>query len=110
MYARVTPIRFPPEIKTEVIGAARGLVPVLQGQQGYKGLNVLTDARTGEGIIISYWQTEADAEASEASSSSIGQMSMMSSFLHERLTHKPPSKRKPPAPFHPGATPCAACE
>ncbi len=88
MYARVTPIRFPPALRTEVVGVAQGLVSVLQQQRGYNGLNVLTDAEEGEGLIISYWETEADAEASEASSSYIGQMSMMSSFLSERLTPK----------------------
>ena len=88
MYARVTPIRFPPALRTEVVAVAQGLVSVLQQQRGYNGLNVLTDAEEGEGLIISYWETEADAEASEASFSYIGQMSMMSSFLSERLISK----------------------
>ena len=88
MYARVTRIRFPPSMRAEVVGIAQGLVPVLREQQGYEGLNLLTDAGAGEGLIISYWETQADAEASEASSSYIGQMSMMSSFLSERLTPK----------------------
>ncbi len=88
MYARVTHIRFPPSMRAEVVGVAQGLAPVLRKQQGYEGLNVFTDAGTGEGLIISYWDTQADAEASEASSSYIGQMSMMSSFLSERLTPK----------------------
>jgi hypothetical protein len=88
MYARVTPIRFPPALRPEVVGVAQGLVSVLQQQRGYNGLNVLTDAEEGEGLIISYWETEADAEDSEASFSYIGQMSMMSSFLSERLISK----------------------
>ena len=71
MYARVTPIRFPPSVRTEVIGAAQGLVRVLREHQGFKNLDVLTDAEAGEGLIISYWETEADAEASEANSSYI---------------------------------------
>ena len=88
MYARVTPIRFPPSMRTEVVGVAQGLVAVLRGHRGYKNVDVLTDAEAGEGLIISYWETEADAEASEANPSYIGQMSMMSSFLSERLTPK----------------------
>jgi heme-degrading monooxygenase HmoA len=86
MYARVTPIRFPPSLGKEVVGAAEGLAPVLREQQGYKGLNVLTDAVSGEGLIVTYWETEADVEASEATPSYVAQMSMMSSFLRERLT------------------------
>ena len=88
MYARVTNIRFSPNMKAEVVGAAQGLVPILKEQQGFKGLDVLTDVSVGEGIIFSLWETEADAEASEAGSSYIGQMSMMSSFLYESLVPK----------------------
>lgn len=88
MYARVTRIRFPPSMRAEVVGVAQGLVPVLAEQQGYEGLNVLTDAIAGEGLIISCWETEGDAEASEASSSYIGKMSMMSSYLQKPLASK----------------------
>jgi heme-degrading monooxygenase HmoA len=88
MYARLTPIRFPPSMRTEVVSVAQGLVPIVREHQGYKGLDVLTDAVAGEGLIIAYWETEADAGASEASPSYIGQMSRMSSFLQERLTPK----------------------
>jgi heme-degrading monooxygenase HmoA len=85
VYARMTNIRFAPKMRAEVASVARGLAPILKQQQGFKGLQVLTNANVGEGIIVSLWETEADAAASEAGSSYIGQMSMMSSFLYERL-------------------------
>ena len=90
MYARVTSIRFPPGMRTEVVGVAQGLVPLLSQQRGFNGLRVLTDPSVGEGLIISFWETEADAQASETNSSYIGQMSMMSSFLYglERRTYE----------------------
>jgi heme-degrading monooxygenase HmoA len=88
MYARVTNIRFPPEMKAEVSSVVQGLAPILRRQRGFEGLQVLTDPSTGEGIIVTMWETEADAETSEATSSYIGQMSMMSSFLHEPLVPK----------------------
>ena len=88
MYARVATIRFPSDMRTEVVRVARGLMPVLREQRGFSGLQVLTDPNTGEGIIISLWETEDAAKASEASSSYIGQMSMMSSFLYGPLTPK----------------------
>jgi heme-degrading monooxygenase HmoA len=88
MYARVTNIRFPPEMRVELTRVARGLGPILKRQRGFKGFQVLTDPDTGEGIIVSFWGKQADAEASEAGSSYIGQMSMMSSFLHEPLVPK----------------------
>jgi len=85
MVARVTNIRFSPDMGAEVVAVAQGLAPVLKERRGFSGLQVLTDRDAGRGIIISFWETEADAEASEASSSYIGQMSMMSSFLSKRL-------------------------
>ncbi len=88
MYARITNIRFPPGMRAEVVRVAQGLAPILKDQRGFNGLNVLTDPGTGEGVIVSFWETEADAEASEVSPSYIGQMSMMSSFLYEPLTPK----------------------
>jgi heme-degrading monooxygenase HmoA len=88
MYARVTNLRFPPGLRREVIGVAEGLAPVLRRQRGFNGFQALMDPPTGEGMIVSWWETEADAEASEASSSYKGQMSMMSSFLYERLAPK----------------------
>jgi heme-degrading monooxygenase HmoA len=88
MYARVTNIRFPPEMKAEVSSVVQGLAPILRRQRGFEGLQVLIDSNAGEGIILILWETEADAETSEATSSYIGQMSMMSSFLHEPLVPK----------------------
>ena len=88
MYARVTNIRFPPDMKAEVSRVAQGLAPILKQQRGFNGFQVLTDPNAGEGIIVSFWDTEADAETSEATSSYIGQMSMMSSFLYESLVPK----------------------
>src|ERR671910_1552410 len=66
MYARVTNIRFPPEMKAEVSSVVQGLAPILRRQGGFEGLQVLTDPSTGEGIILTLWETEADAETSEA--------------------------------------------
>ena len=89
MVARVTNIRFSPGMEAEVVAVAKGLAHVLKEQRGFSGLQVLTDQDVGKGIIVSFWETEADAEASEASSSYIGQMSMMSSFLYEPLAPRP---------------------
>lgn len=85
MYARVTNIRFSPNMKAEVLAVAQGLAPILKSQGGFEGLQVLIDPDEGEGIIVSMWETEADAEAGEASPSYINQMSRMSSFLYAAL-------------------------
>ena len=87
-YARVTNIRFSPNMKAEVVAVAQGLGPILRNQGGFERLQVLIDPNEGGGIIVSIWETEADAKASEANSAYIGQMSRMSSFLYGRLTPK----------------------
>ena len=83
MYAKVTNITFPSGMRAEVVRVAQGLAPILRGQRGFEGLQVLMHPNASEGIIVLLWETEADAEASEASPSYIGQMSMMSSFLYD---------------------------
>ncbi len=89
MYARVTNIRFSPNLKAEVVRVAQGFTPILKERQGFEGLLVLTDPEdTGMGTIVSLWQTEADAEASESDASYINQMSMLSSYLYEHLVSK----------------------
>ena len=88
MYARKTDIRFPPSLRAEVAGTVRGLAPILRVGRGYRGLDVLTDPEAGTGMIVSFWETENDARASEGSPSYIAQMSMMSSFLYEALVPK----------------------
>jgi quinol monooxygenase YgiN len=88
VYARVTNIRFPPEMRAEVVRVFRGLMPVLREQRGFNGLQVLTDPSAGEGIFISLWETEDAAKTSEGVSAYIGQVSMLSSFLYGPLTPK----------------------
>jgi heme-degrading monooxygenase HmoA len=88
MYARVVNIRFPPDMRAEVVDVALGVTPILRERRNFIGLQVMTNPNAGEGVMVSFWETEADAEASEASPSYIGQMSMMSSFLCERLVPK----------------------
>jgi heme-degrading monooxygenase HmoA len=85
VHARVANIRFPSGVRDEVVRVGSGLTAILRSQRGFKGLQVLTHPEAGEGMIVSLWETESDAEASEATPSYIGQMSMMSSFLYEPL-------------------------
>lgn len=43
------------------------LVPVAKQQKGYQGLYLLTDRNTGKTMSITFWETEADMMANEAS-------------------------------------------
>ena len=88
MYARVVNLRFPSEMRDEVVRVGRGLTPVLREQRGFEGLQILTNSEAGEGIIVSFWETEEAAKTSEVDPSYIGQMSLMSSFLYGALSPK----------------------
>ena len=88
VYARKTDIRFPPGLRADVAGAVRGLAPIMKAGRGYQGLDVLTDPEAGAGIIVSFWETEADARAAEGSPSYIARMSAMSSFLYGAVVPK----------------------
>ena len=54
MYARVVNLRFPSEMRDEVVRVGRGLAPVLRERRGFEGLQLLTDSEAGEGIIVSF--------------------------------------------------------
>jgi hypothetical protein len=89
VYARVVNLRFPPEMRDEVVRVGRGLTPVLREQRGFGGLQILTASEAaGEGMIISFWDTEDAAKTIEVDPSYIGQMSLMSSFLYGPLSPK----------------------
>jgi heme-degrading monooxygenase HmoA len=86
VHARVVDLRFPPRMRDEVVRVSRGLAPVLKERRGFGGLQVLTDPGAGEGIIISFWETEVAAREGEADPSYIGRISLMSSFLYGPLS------------------------
>ena len=68
MYARVSIGQMPPAKADEGVGIYRdSVLPAAKQQKGFKGLYVLTDRKTGKGLTIALWETEADMTASETS-------------------------------------------
>jgi len=68
MYARVSITQVQPGKTDEGIRIHReSVVPACKQQKGFKGLYVLGDRKTGKGLTISLWETEADMTAGEAS-------------------------------------------
>ena len=64
MYARLSHFRWPAANTAEGIRVARELIlPAFRQAPGFRGLDVLVDRETGEGVGISWWATEADAAA-----------------------------------------------
>ncbi|WP_166396219.1 antibiotic biosynthesis monooxygenase family protein [Rubrobacter marinus] len=68
MHARVTNVRIDPDLLEGVVNTVRGTVASSAAEQkGFKGLMMMSDPETGEGLVISLWETKEDLEASEAS-------------------------------------------
>ena len=64
MYARLSHFRWPAINTQEGIRLARErIVPAFRQAPGFRGLDVLVDRRTGEGLGISWWETEVAAAA-----------------------------------------------
>jgi len=69
MYARVLFAQFRPEQTDEIIQLYRQAVVPEQGKQpGAKGTMVLIDRAAGKGISMTFWETEADLQASDEAS------------------------------------------
>lgn len=68
MNARVTIVQMLPAKIDEAIGIYRdSVVPAAKQQKGFKSIYLLTDRKTGKGISIALWETEADMTAGETS-------------------------------------------
>jgi len=68
MYARVTSAK----IALDKIDLFRriyeeSVVPAAREQEGFRGICLLVDPRSGEGLSISYWESEEDARENEKS-------------------------------------------
>jgi heme-degrading monooxygenase HmoA len=68
MFARVVMGHFHIGQMDDAVAVFRdSIVPAAQKQKGFKGLRLLTDAKSGRGMVVSFWETEDDLKAGEAS-------------------------------------------
>lgn len=68
MFARMTILQVVPENSDDAIKLfRRSVVPEAKKQKGYRGACLLTDAKSGKAIVVTFWRREADAAANEES-------------------------------------------
>jgi heme-degrading monooxygenase HmoA len=68
MYARVTSAEiFKEKIDQFIEIYKEYVVPAAKKQKGFRGIHLLVDRKTGNGMAISYWESEKDALANEKS-------------------------------------------
>lgn len=66
MYARVTSAEiFKEKIDQFIAIYEECVVPAAKKQKGFKGIHLMVDRETGNGMAISYWESEEDALANE---------------------------------------------
>ena len=69
MYARVTTVQLQPGAADDITQYLRDtVVPAAKQAQGFAGIQVLVNPATNKGIAITFWDSEADMAAGEASS------------------------------------------
>ncbi|HEV2461941.1 MAG TPA: antibiotic biosynthesis monooxygenase [Ktedonobacterales bacterium] len=68
MHARITTVQLRPETVDASIALYQGeIVPVIKAQSGFQGVYLFTDRATGNGVSLTLWASEADAQAYETS-------------------------------------------
>jgi heme-degrading monooxygenase HmoA len=66
MFARVSKLQGPPEMIDEAVRYANeNILPKAKQLKGWKGVVSLGDRNTGEGLLVTFWETEEDMLASE---------------------------------------------
>jgi quinol monooxygenase YgiN len=82
MYARVVTIQIQPSKVDEAIRIYQdSVVPSAKQQKGCKSIWLLTDRKSGKGISVGLWETEADMTASETSGYLAAQLAKFGSLF-----------------------------
>jgi heme-degrading monooxygenase HmoA len=82
MYARVITVQIQPIRVDEAIRIYQdSVVPAAKQQKGFKNIWLLTDRKSGKGISVVLWETEADMIASETSGYLSAQLAKFGSFF-----------------------------
>jgi heme-degrading monooxygenase HmoA len=82
MYARVTIATAKLDKFDEVVKIMRdSILPAAKKQKGFKGFYDLADRKTGKGMVIVLWNTEADMMAGESSTYYKEQVAKVVPFL-----------------------------
>jgi len=90
MHARTVTVQVQPGKIDEVIRIYRdSIVPAAKQQKGFKGAFLLTDKKTGKGISVTLWESEADMEKGEATG-----------YLREQIGKVASSFSAPPTTEH----------
>ena len=67
MHVRAVTVQIQPGKMQEAIDVYKdSVVPAAKAQKGFQGAYLMTDASSGKGLSITFWDSEADMEAVES--------------------------------------------
>ena len=76
MFARVSKLQGPPEMIDQAVQYANeNILPRAKQMKGWKGALSLGDRSSGEGLLVTFWETEEDMRASEGQGAQLRQQS-----------------------------------
>ena len=82
MYARVTTVSIQPD---KIADATRvfneSIIPAVKSGAGNRGIYLLLDSATGQGMSISFWNSEAEGQAYDTSGSYREQVAKVAPFF-----------------------------
>ena len=89
MYARMSTVRVRPDTLDHVVQVyTDGVIPALQLQDGFRGTDLLVWRDTSVAVSVTYWDSEADLRASEASGFYQEQVAKFSGSLDLTLSQR----------------------
>ncbi|MGD8535872.1 MAG: antibiotic biosynthesis monooxygenase [Candidatus Aminicenantes bacterium] len=66
MFARLTTARISPDRIDEFVKRYKeSVIPAAKQQKGYQGARIFVERKTGNGMVITFWESEEDAVANE---------------------------------------------
>jgi heme-degrading monooxygenase HmoA len=70
MFCRIGRVSFSPERADDLIANVRdNVIPMYEGQDGYRGFRLVVDRQNGTALGVTYWDTEEQLHATDDISS-----------------------------------------
>ena len=96
MFASVTTAQVNLDHVDELAPLYQRFLPTLQAAKGWRGISVLVDRSTGQGLLVGLWETEADARLFETS----GTFQQLLADYPQGLLVGPPQRQVVDVVFH----------
>ncbi len=85
MYARIITSQLKPGTYDQALGIWReSIIPSLENTQGFQGGYMSNDPNTGKGMVVTLWETQADANAMNSSGKYQASIALFANLLDSK--------------------------